>query len=170
MLAEVYTRSLTEGQLSLYFDVLSKYQLEEVYRAIHAHVSDPERGQFFPKPADLIRFIEGDPQTNALLAWTEAERAIVEVGAYDSVEFADRVTNQVIADMGGWPTFGGWSDHEWPFKRKEFCDRYRAIKQVGRVSVGYLPGLHEATNRGVHPESVPERVLIGGDERKALPE
>lgn len=167
-LAEVYRQELSEGVVALYAEVLQEYPLPEVIQAMRHHLRDPERGQFFPKPADLVRSIEGESETRALRAWTRAELAVWDVGQYQSVDFEDPILHRVIVDMGGWPEFCAWPDEERPYRRKEFVSRYRAFLSA-RVTLErgkYLPGLHEADNRfRGHHAFVPEPVVI--DERGA---
>lgn len=173
-MAEVYRQEVSEAVIALYADVLGAYSLEDCLQAMRHHLRDPERGQFFPKPADLVRVIEGEAETRALRAWTRAELAVWDVGQYQSVDFADPVLHRVIADMGGWPEFCAWPDEDRPYRRREFLSRYRGFlaSREKLKGSGYLPGLHEADNRfRGHEAFVPEPVVIDerGAGRKALP-
>lgn len=160
--AEALDVELSEGRVAVYFDVLAPYSFEDVARALRAHLRNPDTGQFFPKPADVVRFIEGDTQSRALVSWTRANRANFDVGQYESVDFGDPALHRVIVDMGGWPAFCCWPEEERPFKQKEFCDRYRAItaRGVPFEAPEYLVGIHELNNRGAFPDYVPLPVLV----------
>ena len=58
-LQEVYEKSVTSNTLSVWFAALQAYPLEAVQAAIQNHITDPERGRFAPKPADIIgRIVE----------------------------------------------------------------------------------------------------------------
>ena len=56
-LAEIYGKALSPAAIGIYWTVLQGYPLAEVQRAIKRHVHDPDAGQYFPKPADLIRHL-----------------------------------------------------------------------------------------------------------------
>lgn len=67
----VYGKPANEaGNLAgIYWGVLEEYPMEAVQHAFRKHLKDSERGQFFPKPADLIRFIEGsDISTDQIIS------------------------------------------------------------------------------------------------------
>lgn len=53
-----YERGLKASQLDLWFDLMASYTLADSLAALRAHMSDPKRGQFAPKPADLIALIQ----------------------------------------------------------------------------------------------------------------
>lgn len=55
----VYSKPITTAQVDVYFNALGLYDLEAVRDALNRHVQDPEGGQFAPKPADIIRQIQG---------------------------------------------------------------------------------------------------------------
>lgn len=44
---------------ALYFRALAEHPLAAVRAALDAHVKDPQRGRWFPKPADLIAQLQG---------------------------------------------------------------------------------------------------------------
>lgn len=75
----LHSKSLTADARSLFFAALGKYSLAEVRKAFSAHISDPQRGQYPPKPADLISHLQGDvtkdgrPDANE--AWAIALRS-----------------------------------------------------------------------------------------------
>lgn len=56
----LHSKSLTADARSLFFAALGKYSLADVRKAFSAHISDPQRGQYPPKPADLIAQMQGD--------------------------------------------------------------------------------------------------------------
>lgn len=50
--------SPSPAQAGMFFRVLADYPLETVRAALDAHLRDPNRGRFFPAPADVIAKIE----------------------------------------------------------------------------------------------------------------
>lgn len=174
-LSEVYGRKFTEAAMDIYFNAFGQYDVETVISAISAHVKSPDNGQFFPKPADIIRMIGGSSKDMSFIAWTKVDKAVRKVGIYESVVFDDEIIHIVIHDMGGWPSLGEKQDSEWPFIAKEFMERYQACKSRQQVRSDYpkqLIGLHEANNnrkgfKVVNPvligdASAAKKVLLGG--------
>lgn len=51
-------KSISAGAKAMFFSALASYPLPVVRKALSAHCTDPERGSFTPKPADIIRQIE----------------------------------------------------------------------------------------------------------------
>jgi hypothetical protein len=75
----LHSKSLTADARSLFFAALGKYSLADVRKAFSAHISDPQRGQYPPKPADLIAHLLGDAtkdgRPDAAEAWATAQLA-----------------------------------------------------------------------------------------------
>ena len=61
--------------------------LRAVADALNRHAVNPDNGQFLPKPADIVRLINGNTVDRALVAWSTVERAIRSTGPYQSVVF-----------------------------------------------------------------------------------
>lgn len=56
----LYGKSLSAEAKAMHFRALNAYSLPAVRGALEAHVKDPQRGQFAPKPADVIAQLEGE--------------------------------------------------------------------------------------------------------------
>lgn len=143
-----YQRRVDEEIIDLYFNLLADYPLVEVTIAVKNHLSDIGKdGSFFPKPADLLRQIQGGKGTQALAAWDTALQGVREVGAYGTVTFTDRLILAVIDRMGGWPTFCAMDEDDKPFKQREFIERYTTYLTRPPSGVpASLAGHHELTN------------------------
>jgi len=100
-------------------------------RSLNQLIVDPDVGQFMPKPADFVRYIEGNNETKALIAWGKVMRAIREVGAWESVTFDDAKIHAVILDMGGWIELCRKTIKELDFMAREFEKRYCAYQYRG---------------------------------------
>lgn len=171
-------RELIEGVYSFYgkdatgfaFDVwwqaMKPYDLPAVRDALGRHCVNPDNGQWMPKPADVVKMIEGSTLDSAVAAWTKVDRAVQSVGTYATVVFDDPLIHCCIADMGGWPQLGQKKVDEWPFVAKEFQTRYRSLKSRRQVAA-YPPlliGIFDQENRQTgHAAQNP--VLIGDDAR-----
>lgn len=177
---DFYGKDCSPFALDVWWQALRPYDLEAIRDALGRHCVNPDNGQWMPKPADVVRLIEGSTVDSALVAWTKVERGMQAVGSYCTVVFDDPLIHAVIADMGGWPALGGKRVEEWPFVAKEFQTRYRGFKGA-RATPAYPPkliGIADGNNvqRGyaeMNPvllgdSEAARRVLAGGDTRPRL--
>lgn len=168
-LSEIYKREVSQVLMTIYFEALREYPIDDVVRAVARHIKSPDQGQFFPKPADLIRLLEGDSHGKALQAWSMAKEAAVKHSPYMTVVFADAIVGVVVEEMGGWQDFYDWSDKEMPFKQQEFCLRYRQHLLRGDVLESpVLIGYFQSENTRTGFPTVDTPIMIGAVERKAI--
>lgn len=166
-LAEMYNKKQpTSFVVTLWWNALKQYNMEAVQHAFSAHITNPDNGQFMPKPADIIRMIGGTNQDKALVAWSTVDNAIRHVGTYEDVVFDDPIIHCVVMDMGGWIYLGSRNNKEWDFVKNEFVTRYRAIasKPVEPEAPAILTGITNRSNaQNGFPKSAP--VLIGNPDK-----
>ena len=166
VLSEVYGRVISEPVAEVWFQALEHFPLHAVEAAIKRHIKSPDVGQFMPKPADVVRMLEGTSLDTAMVAWAKVDKAVRSVGVYMSVAFDDPLVHRVVHDMGGWIGLGSKTESEWPFVGNEFRTRYTAFRsrQESPDYPARLVGLSEAENsrKGY---AVGEVVLIGDPER-----
>ncbi len=145
-----------------YFDSLKGFSIEEIAEALNRHMVDPDRGQWVPKPADIVRQIMGNTESNAELAWTLVDQAIRQVGPWQSVCFDNPISMRVIHDMGGWVKLCNTDEKNYPFVHKEFITRFRGYANRPTPDYpGKLIGSAEAHNaQGGHRQHN-ELVFIG---------
>lgn len=161
VIAALYHKAFTDELIDIYWESLEEFSLEEVSKALRLHVRDTEAGRFLPKPADIVRFIEGSSESCALQAWTKVERAFSQVGRYQSLAFDDPLIHAVIQDMGGWIKLCDITLKELPFCCNEFQKRYRGFLNRKPLQIPpYLPGIVERDN-GKDGYPIPEPVLLG---------
>lgn len=165
MLADVYAfyrRDFSQFAGSVWWAAMRPYDLAAVTDALGRHCVNPDTGQFLPKPADVVRMLQGGTQDCALVAWAKVDRAVRHVGAWQSVVFDDALIHRVLHDLGGWMLLAMKQDDEWPFVAKEFQNRYRGYK--GRNERPQYPsvmiGAVEAHNSRMDA-SLTAPVLIG---------
>lgn len=155
--------------LQVWWQSMAQYDLATVREALGRHTMNPDTGQFLPKPADVVKMMAGTTQDTALVAWTMLEKAIRQVGPYESVCFDDPLVNRVVTDMGGWIEFGRVLEDELPFKRNEFVTRYRAFRMRSEQPEypAKLIGIAESTNAH-NGKAVAPPILIGNQQRASL--
>lgn len=161
--------TISEFSLGVWWQAMQRYDLAAVRDALGRHCMNPDSGQWLPKPADVVRMLDGGTLDSAQVAWAKVQRAVESVGSYQSVCFDDATINAVLADMGGWIALGAVKLDELPFRQKEFENRYRAYRLRGRLEAypRALPGII-ARDNGAKGHQAPEPVLYGDAGRAAL--
>lgn len=159
----LYGKDLSTPIIGMWWGALKPYDLAAVKDALNRHAVNPDTGQFVPKPADVVRMIDGGTADAALIAWAKLERAVQRVGTYQSVVFDDPIIHRCVSEMGGWIALGSKDTDEWPFERNRFVVLYRGYAGR-RIAIEYprqLAGHIEAKNRQFgYP---PERPILIGD-------
>ena len=142
-----WKRDVTEFTLSVWWEACQSFTLEQVRKALTAHAMHPERGGFEPKPNDFVRELQGTFTDRALMAWGRVSRAMAEVGAYASVDFADPVIHAVVRELGGWALICRVPNDEQQFLQRRFCDFFRAYTARGVPDAPLsLQGDHDSEN------------------------
>lgn len=83
--AELYGNKVSPVALSLVWNLLRGYELRDVTGALSAHLGDTQRGQYAPKPADIIRQLQSqqpqhvpaDEAWSIALAASDEEKTVV---------------------------------------------------------------------------------------------
>ena len=106
--------------LSLVFKALSEFTLQDVEAALAAHVQDPARGKFPPKPADVIAKLQTPLEEVLELGWTEFRKA-----TRSGVMPKDPKLQQVISRLGGLDLLGDKTSRDLDFMRESFQLLYK---------------------------------------------
>jgi hypothetical protein len=149
--------------LRVWWDGCRSFDLEQVGKALSAHAADPERGQFPPTLADVVKALKGTQTDRSLVAWGKVLGAISSAGSYASVAFDDTAIHDAILDLGGWPAVCQSSEDELQHLQRRFCASHRTHSARAVPSVPYLVGIAEATNRGNGKPVSPPRLIGNKD-------
>ena len=171
-IGELYAKPLSTHLIDIYWQSLQSFELIDVEMALQSHINNPDCGQYFPKPADVVRFIEGNGETKALQAWAKVEKVIIQVGSYQSICFDDPIIHAVIEDMGGWVKLCSVKNEELPFRANEFQKRYLGFTRKAPPRYPkYLMGIAELDN-SKNGYAIEAPLLIGDPEvaRKVIEE
>jgi hypothetical protein len=144
---EVYSQKTSKLVIDVWWRALENYDLNVVVKAFGDHIVDTDVGQFAPKPANIIRNIDGSRETRAMLAWAKVYKAVRSVGGGSTVCFDDRFIHATIGDMGGWSKLCVIEEDEMTFKSREFEKRYNSYSKHGvNEYPRKLMGTHETQN------------------------
>lgn len=162
-----YRQDTSPFALQVWWSACQPFSMEQVSKALNAHAVDPDRGQFAPKPADVVKTLQGTKTDRARAAWGKVMDAMQRVGAYQSVCFDDPIIHAVIEDIGGWMELCRSDFDALSFTEHRFCESYRSY--AGREGVNYpakLLGQHEMDNRQAGRRVSPP-ILIGNPQKAA---
>lgn len=130
-----YRQDVSEFTLHVWTQACQGYTLEQVSKALTAHVTDAEKGQFAPKVADVVRVLAGTTTDRAALAWGKVLGAMSAVGAYSDVVFDDPAIHAAVEDMGGWVKVCRGETAELSYLQHRFCQSHKAY--TGRGAFEY---------------------------------
>lgn len=160
-----YRQDCSDFAVSVWWEACKPFDFAAVRSAFNRHAVNPDNGQYMPKPADIVKLLQGTSTDGAMVAWSKVDKAIRQVGTYASVAFDDRIIHAVIQDMGGWVELGRKSEDEWKFVANEFRTRYQGYRTQGGAGdyPRVLVGIAQAQNSQHGFQSQPP-VLIGAPE------
>ena len=157
----LYSKQITVHTLAIVYETLSRFDIKQIRTALTKHIQSPETGQFCPKPADVIKQIEGNSGGRATNAWSEVLYAIHHVGAWSSIKFEDHLIHYVIEKIGGWISICKLKESELAFKQKEFINHYQYLlsQPTHNATTSILKGIIDCQKNA---KSQPlEYVLLG---------
>lgn len=152
--ADLYGRPpLSTEALKMFFLLLQNYSLAQVKAALQEHMA---ASPYMPKPCDVVRRVEGQPEDRAAVAWALVLRAISWFGHDTSVRFPSPAFHYAVGQMGGWAKLCmRLTDAELPFRARDFARFFEIGERCatwdgtsGTVKVpAYLAGTCELSNR-----------------------
>lgn len=134
----LYDKALTEIQIRLWCDTLAGQDTDAVCRALQAHVADTDRGQFCPKPADILRVIRGTSTDAALVAWQDVLSQARRIGRAGVPTLTD-AQRAGLDGIGGWARLCNSDESEHGFIQREFVANYGAAASQERRAVLAAP-------------------------------
>jgi len=128
MLAEVYRVEVNQAQMSIYWDALASLGIDEFLTAIRRHIGDPDQGQWFPKPANLLKQVYG---TEAQSAW----QALCEELARGGADVGPK-TQSALTGSGGLYQVRRMSTDQLMGMRRQFISNYCADLAEKPAAIG----------------------------------
>lgn len=161
-----YGKDVSEFLLGVWWNACESFDMSQVSKAVQKHACDPERGQFAPKVADVVRALQGTSTDRAAMAWGKVLEAMSAVGAYTDVVFDDPAIHAVIEDLGGWPKVCRTEQEELSYVQHRFQVAHKAYTERGQFDyqrrlAGDRSPDHEYSSRGI---PLPRPALVGNRE------
>lgn len=158
-----YKQDVSSFILGVWWEGCKGFSMDQVVSAFSRHATDPEKGEFAPKVANIVKLLQGTPTDRAQVAWGKVLEAIQRVGPYCDVVFDDAAIHAAIVDLGGWTKLCAVTYEELSYLQHRFCESHKAYVRCEnfdypRMLSGIRSPDHEYANRGLPP---PKPQVIG---------
>lgn len=126
-----YDQAFSIEKAKVYSSLLEGYLSDEISQAFRSHMTDPDRGRFFPKPADIIHQIN-QARTKSVgsisLLWAQVIKAASK-GLAPKTD--DQTMLAALQLIGGAKVVGYAEPAELVRLQREFEKSYQAIEKAG---------------------------------------
>lgn len=120
-----WKQDVSEFALAVWWSGCQRFDFDQVSHALSDHATDPDKGQFAPKVADIVRILGGTKTDRSLREWGRVHESMSSVGSYQDVDFGDGATHAAIRDMGGWPKICRTEVDQLSYLQHRFCELYK---------------------------------------------
>ena len=124
MISELYDKTMHKGLMKIWWEDLKEYEITAVSAAFKKYRTG-EKGAFMPKPSDFISLIRGNLSDIADMQWIEVLDSVRLCGRGSRPQFQDKITDQVISDMGGWNSLCDMLVADHLPRSREFARKYK---------------------------------------------
>lgn len=121
-----YGKESSKFTLQVWWEGCKQFDYEQVSKALSAHIQNPDKGEYAPKVADVVRLLQGTKTDKSVVAWGKVHEAMGSVGAYTDVIFDDPVIHAVVDDLGGWPKICREPIADIGYLMHRFCESYKS--------------------------------------------
>lgn len=143
--SDVYDKPVSAAGISLIFNTLKRFSVDQVREGIELHVNDVQSGNFPITPAHVVAQIEGRGDDRGGSAWRKLYGAIGSVGNYSDVVFDDPIIHAIVDNEGGWQHVSLMTDEDTKFLQARFNKQYNGyVSKSGQFE--YPRVLRGATN------------------------
>ena len=118
-----YDKEVSEYVLGCWVEDLGQFPVSDVEAALIRHRRDPQRGQWAPKTADILRQLKGDAAEAAHLAWNRVLSEIKRVGSYGKPDISP-AAREAVFSLGGWSVFCHSQEKDLHFLQRRFADAF----------------------------------------------
>ncbi len=149
-MGEFYDKKVSTELLSMYFDDLLEFSINDVRFGAKSHRQDPKHGTFFPKPADIIRHLQTgklSTEEKAELAWAQVQQCLRANGSYGGLRIEDKQGIAALKSFTTWQEFCLMDASKLTWAKKEFISMYSTYDKTPlEMLPSSLPGLVELHN------------------------
>lgn len=165
VIATTYDEKMPPAVSKVWAKLFKDYSIEQFEKAVYDHLSCPDAGMFPPKPANLIKLMQGSSkekemitQGKAEMAWAIVYKEIGRIGSYGTLELEDKVALATVQSIGGWKSLCACTMEQLDFKRKAFISAYSSYERVPVEALPEkLPGREELIE---HKQTMPAQKLL----------
>ena len=118
-----YGQTTSPFALSVWWEACKDMELSVIRAALTAYATDPNRGHFAPKPADVIRVVRGTTEERGHAAWADLLGQVRSVGSYGAPEIGDAARAGLNA-IGGWLALCMADESSLTFLQRQFAEGY----------------------------------------------
>jgi hypothetical protein len=162
----IYDIKMDAQKASAWWEVLKRFSIDQVEQAIADHISDPDQGMFAPKPAHIIKQIEGTSKDQeqsaeqlAEMAWAKILHEIGRIGAYGSLDMDDKIALMAVKAVGGWQKLCHSATDDLNWRKKEFFESYKVYQKTDPFLLpDHLSGIIESTNNRIGGNGAPKAI------------
>ena len=121
-----YEKELSEVSVGVWLADLAGFEPDAIEAAFVRHRRDPERGQWLPKVADILRHLQASTAEKRQDAWGHVLSEARRVGNYGSPRLSAEQQSAVDA-VGGWRAICHCDEKELGFMQRRFMDAFDAF-------------------------------------------
>ncbi len=180
-LGELYDKSISANLATLYWHDFSEYPINVFEKAVSDHRKDPDQGMFFPKPAHLMRQIEGTTknkqnalEAKALSAWNEFVKHLRLRGHREPFKIEDGAALAALRAMGGMSKLALLKETEIEWAGKDFTKLYiDNMSKSEPLEGGVLSIVNQSNHQRIEspqktPEEIEENKRLGHEALKSI--
>lgn len=171
VMSETYGEEFTPAKVKLWWNLFKPHSIEVFEQALYTHIACPDAGMFSPKPANLMKFINGTTKENeqlvedrAEMAWACIELEISRIGSYGTLELEDKQAIAAVKSIGGWRQLCMSTYDQLVWKKKEFMSAYDTYERTPLEHLpNKLPGLIELSEHKQEQQQGMKSLMDGLD-------
>lgn len=164
-----YRREMQEADVTNFRMMLEKWGIDRFEVAVHAHMFDPDGGQYFPTIANIAKHAEGTAkqqaaiiEDKAAIAWADICEQIRKKGSYGTLKLEDKQALAAVKAMGGWQRLCQSTTDEMVWKRKEFIRLYETFERTPLEALPQsLPGRIELSEHKAQGAQRLDQLMVG---------
>lgn len=172
MITENYSFVFSPANMKLWSVLFKPYSIEVFESALASHMVCPDSGMFTPKPANLMKFINGttkqldqDVNDKTELAWAQVIDKIRTVGSWGTLKLDDKQALAAVRSLGSWKQLCGSTENDMTWKKKEFMRIYQTYENTPiDMLPSSLPGLIDLKNHKIEESSKLKSIQDGINE------